>query len=135
MSAPWLASRAISARPISEIPQDVKDTVKARAGGRCECCGRNLITGNCSYHHRRAKGMGGSRDASTHTTANVVLICGRDNKTGCHGDVHGNPIEARAHGWIVRQGALPARIQIVLHDGRTVFLGDSYEALPTEETA
>jgi hypothetical protein len=134
LSAPWLTS-APAGKSAGEIPQDVKDRVKARAGGRCECCGINAISGASAYHHRRGKGMGGSRDTSTHTVANVVLVCGRDNKSGCHGDVHQHPFEARENGWTVRQGADPARIPILLHDGRTVFLGDSYSIFPEGESA
>jgi hypothetical protein len=136
MSAPWLRSSGTVGRSTPEVPQDVKDAVRARAAGRCECCGINAVTGNTAYHHRRAKGMGGSRDSATHTPQNVVLVCGRDNKSGCHGDIHGHPFEAREAGWTVRQGADPARVPVLLHDGRTAFLAAGhYSVLPEGESA
>lgn len=125
MSAPWLSRTRPVTRNIGEIPEDVKAIVRLRAGGKCECCGHNIIHGLHAFHHRRPKGMGGSRDSATHAPANVVLIC-----RSCHTDVHANPVEARAHGWIVRQGAAPARVMVLLWTGKWAFLGESYEVLP-----
>lgn len=136
MSAPWLTRRERPART-DDVPTWVKDLVRTRAGGFCECCGGPCFVGAHAFHHRRGRGMGGSRDASTNTPCNVVLICGRDNRSGCHGDVHQNPDQSREAGWLVRQGADPARVPILLHNDCTVFLTVSgrYEVLPEEVEA
>lgn len=121
MSAPWL-QREVRKPDASEIPQWVKDAVHKRAGGYCECCGGPCYVSDHAYHHRRSKGMGGSKDVITQTPENVVLVCGRDNRSRCHGDIHQNPEQAREAGWLVRQGADPAAVGILLHNGRYVFL-------------
>ena len=63
------------------IPQKVKDKVWARAEGRCESCGgfgdfRGLVP-----HHKKPKGMGGTRRIETED--DLVLLCGR-----CHNEAH-----------------------------------------------
>jgi hypothetical protein len=134
MSAPWL-QREVRKPDESEIPQEVKDVVRERAGGYCECCGGPCYVGDHAYHHRRPVGMGGSKSPETHSVPNVVLICGRDNRSRCHGDVHQNPEQAYAAGWLVKKGAHPHRIPLLLHNGRTVLLDVNGSYVPIEESA
>lgn len=115
MSAPWLSRNERANRPLGEVPENIKKMVLRRAGARCECCGKARV--GMQYHHRRPKGMGGSRDVQTHTPQNVALACDT-----CHRDIHTHPRQAREHGWIVRQGADPRRVPLTLHDGRVVLL-------------
>jgi hypothetical protein len=121
MSAPWLQRQLKSAKT-NELSDEVRGIVTRRAKHHCECCGGTLFVGFQSHHHRRPSGMGGSSDAAAHTPQNVVHVCGRDNRTGCHGDIHQNPEQAREHGWLVRQGADPAKVPVLLWDGRPVLL-------------
>jgi len=62
----------------------------------CQRCGE---THNLHRHHRRGKDSGGSGErAHTHCACNGVTLCFH-----CHGEVHANPEQARAEGWIVSQ--------------------------------
>lgn len=122
---PWLpvtATAAPSARPNDEIPADTRRLVLARANGRCESCAGDLDISRYSLHHRRPKGMGGSRVADLHSPANLLVLCGRGNADGCHGDVHGHPIAARDAGMLVRRAADPARVPVLIHGTRLVLL-------------
>ena len=63
------------------IPKAVRDAVWARAEGKCEECGgfgdfRGLVP-----HHRKPKGMGGSKRVET--AEDLELLCGK-----CHSREH-----------------------------------------------
>ena len=64
------------------LSKAVRDAVWARAEGRCEACGgfgdfRGLVP-----HHKKPKGMGGTRKVDA--AEDLVLLCGR-----CHSREHG----------------------------------------------
>ena len=90
---------------------EIRPAVFERAGGRCERCGRG-VTDGFECHHRKLRSQGGKDDLAT-----CCCLC-----TDCHEWAHGNPEAARAAGWIVRRGSDPAKVAVVLHDGRTVRL-------------
>ena len=96
---------------MSAIPKKVRETVLARAGGRCEGCGR---TAPLELHHRRFRSRGGE-----HTVENLVALCGWGNHTGDHGRAH----KADApQGWAVsRWGSDPLCIPFLSYRG-LVFL-------------
>lgn len=73
--------------------------VRARSGGVCERCGGHQAV---QQHHRRPRGMGGSRDAATNTASNLLDLC-----TRCHRDIEANRTDAYDHGWLVRQSETP----------------------------
>lgn len=89
----------------------------------CQWCGAPIGSGEYSLQHRRARGMGGSRDASTNLAANLVLMCGTGT-TGCHGHVESHPREALDRGFRVSQGATPSRIAILTATRGLVLLDD-----------
>lgn len=96
----------------------------ARAMGRCERCGGSLTGWDAwSLHHRRARGMGGTRRASTESVANLVVLCG-SGTTGCHGWVESNRDQARELGWLLRQQQEPEEEPVPLWAaaGRPVLL-------------
>ncbi|KLL11558.1 HNH endonuclease [Protofrankia coriariae] len=129
----WLSQQAQQAEParaVSGVPDDVRALVLARAGHRCESCGWYLLGRPYSVHHRRPRGMGGTRDQVAHSPINLLVLCGRDNATGCHGLVHRNPDSAYDVGLLVRRGADPARVAITLPDGRRVLLGADGTYIP-----
>lgn len=80
---------------MSRIPDDVIDEVQHRAGWGCEACGK-AGTWDMVFHHRQARGMGGSTARDLDTAANIVYI-----HSVCHGEIHGNPKRARQLGLIV----------------------------------
>lgn len=95
------------------IPAKVRDTVLARAAGRCERCGRHVQS--LELHHRKFRSRGGH-----HTIENIVALCGWGNHTGCHGAAH-SATERYDNGWAVRTGTDP-HLMPVMYRGWRVML-------------
>lgn len=121
--------------------QALEHTLKVRSGACCEArvpgwCLADARTGSVeqlprwrvSIHHRRARGMGGTRREDTHDPANLMLLCG-DGVSGCHGwATVGNVVEATRRGIVVPLSCLdPAGVPVELWSGRLVLLGSFYE--------
>ncbi len=83
--------------------------LRERSVGRCEMCGGPAT----NTHHRRPRGMGGSKDPATNTPANLVRVCG-SGSTGCHGWIESNREAARDCGYLVGQGHDPATVPVLL---------------------
>lgn len=99
-------------RRTTGFPPDVRELVADRAAGICEKCGQAAAT---QLHHRRPKGIGGSRLADTNTTVNALAVCSL-----CHAEIHAKPDWSKVHGWLVSQGRAPAAIPVHLHHGWSV---------------
>ena len=89
--------------------------VVARAQGCCERCHRYAMSGAHSLHHRRPRGMGGTKTPDT--PANLVLLCGTGT-TGCHGWVESHRAVAIAQGWLVprRDPRDPADVPVLIDE-------------------
>lgn len=106
--------------------------LERRSFGRCEACGAARGT---EVHHRQFRSRGG-RDGF----ANVVLVCGRGNHTGCHGRAHSEATWATPAGYAVPSWADPAEVPIYLapwklwallsDDGSFVFTDEQPPAPP-----
>jgi 5-methylcytosine-specific restriction endonuclease McrA len=90
----------------SEIPQRIRDAVLDRDGYACTHCGIPIDRLHYSLHHRRPRGMGGSR--RLHTMANLVTLCG-SGVDGCHGAVERDRPTSRRTGWLVPNGQVPEK--------------------------
>lgn len=103
----------------------------------CESCGTYLPSGN--FHHRAAKGMGGSGREWIHDPSNLLYLCGMGNVDGCHGRAHQVPEFAMALGLIVSRFSpyVPGEIPVRLHDGMWWLNSDGSRtrAVITKETA
>jgi 5-methylcytosine-specific restriction enzyme A len=88
-AAPRKAQRS---HPFPALVRDVLD-MRDRL-----CCQRCAGTRDIHRHHRRPKGMGGSRDEHAQCTCNGLLACGP-----CHAWIHAHPRLAEAQGFIVSQ--------------------------------
>ncbi|WP_323986242.1 HNH endonuclease [Microbacterium plantarum] len=117
----------------------VVDLIVARDQGACARCGTpvsHLTRGIAwSVHHRRARGMGGSRDAWINEPANGVVLCG-SGTTGCHGDIEKHRDVAYDTGWLIRRGIQTAEsIPLVHAIHGYVYLDNmgGYERLTTTE--
>lgn len=75
---------------------------------RCVRCGEPMA----HIHHRRPRGMGGSRDPLTNRTANLVCLC-----PGCHDWIERHRADAYRDGWLVHRWDDPAEVAILLPDG------------------
>lgn len=73
----------------------------AGGGAVCEVCGRQPAA---QIHHRRPRGMGGSRRTSTNKPSNLIVCC-----LDCHHDIEegtrtkAGRASARRMGWLLHQ--------------------------------
>lgn len=94
------------------------DTLKAQARRRdqsaCVVCGVYVGDGG-NVHHRRNRGMGGSRAANV--VSNLMTACGSPS-SGCHGLLTTRPweIDAEQHGWVLPTNgtADPATVPVLV---------------------
>jgi hypothetical protein len=92
----------------TRIPTKLRDAILQRDSYQCQRCGRSIYGIRYSLHHRRRKGMGGSRLLDT--MANLVVLEGTGT-TGCHGFVHTEASWAASYGrgWLVPNGVTPKK--------------------------
>ena len=87
-----------------------RDAAMEAADWMCERCGRPAT----NVHHRRPRGMGGTKDPTIHDPSNLVALCG-SGTTGCHGWIESNRAQARWEGWLISRHDTrsPADIPII----------------------
>jgi len=102
---------------------DLTQLVLERDGGACVRCGipiQGERGRDWSIHHRRPRGMGGTRKPDS--PANLLTLCG-SGATGCHGEVESHRADALKSGWLVSQWADPAATPVLVgHGARWVYL-------------
>lgn len=106
---------------MSAFTPKTRRLVIERDGGMCQWCGELVRSDDYSLQHRRARGMGGSKDPVSSSPSNAVLMCG-SGTTGCHGFVEANPVVAEGRGFRVRQGADPRHVPLWSWRGEWWFL-------------
>jgi 5-methylcytosine-specific restriction protein A len=104
------------------FPPEVKATIRSRAQNLCEICGQH--TSDCVAHHRRPRGMGGTRRPESNGAAAGLWLCAM-----CHHRVESYRYDAFEQGWLVRQSHDPADVS-VMRRGVRVYLGDAGEVYP-----
>lgn len=102
--------------------RETVDAVHARAGYGCEICGTTNAA-RWSLHHRRPRGMGGSKRADTNMPSNILLLCGSGTE-GCHGYVESHRAESLNLGRLLLQGQSPAVVPVDLVYGLVVLDDD-----------
>lgn len=113
--------------------QDVVDAVYERAHFSCELCGIGLgpMRGRDHHiHHRRARRMGGSQQPDTNQPQNLLLL-----DSSCHERVEKERDAAYAGGWLVRQEADPATVELLIHGTRWVWLSSDGRYVDAPEGA
>lgn len=100
---------------MSSPSQAIREIVYARSGGRCELCGRSAYGG--SVHHRRARGMGGTKSKWVNLPANLLVVCG-SGTSGCHGKIESYREMGYRAGWLLRWGEEPEHAAFVDSSGR-----------------
>lgn len=112
-----------------------RKAVIERAAGRCERCGKT-ITGDYSIHHRKPRGMGGTKDPVANSPANLILLCGSaTSPDGCHTTVERFRRSAMATGFIVARTADPSKVPVKRHDGWVILNTDATTTTTTERPA
>ena len=114
---------------VSEFSDVVRARVMARSGGFCEVRATVCWDEGSQLHHRRARGMGGSRNPATGQASNALCVC-----VPCHSHAESNRAEALDRGWLVRQGADPRRVPVWRYR-RWVLLDDEGGICPVEVTS
>jgi hypothetical protein len=78
--------------------------ILSRANFSCEYCGKYDTTANgmWSVHHRKPRGMGGSKSSEANSPMNLLLLCG-SGVTGCHGYFESNRTEGYEKKVLLRQ--------------------------------
>ena len=97
------------------------DLVSARAAGSCEATFAYDCNGRAEQmHHRRARGMGGTKRSDANSPANLVHIC-----SVCHAAIESHRKSARDRGFLISQhNASPASHIGVWRRGVWVLLDD-----------
>ena len=103
---------------VSAFSDVVKARVMARSGGYCEVRASGCWDEASQLHHRRPRGMGGSRSPVTGSASNAAACC-----VQCHAWAESHRELAMDRGWIVRQGADPREIPVYRYR-RWVLLDD-----------
>lgn len=103
--------------------KDIREAVWARADNLCERCGGTVDI--YSIHHRRRRGMGGTKCKWINDISNLILLCGSAT-TGCHGYVESHREESYLNGWLLRNGELPWEVPILFHRRHSLVLYKEY---------
>lgn len=93
--------------------EEVRQTVRNRDHHRCVLCG--IPSGE--IHHRRPRGMGGTRQTWINLPANLVVLCRR-----CHTEVESRRERYRDLGFLIPMGDDTAEMIPLTYPDRFVFL-------------
>lgn len=99
---------------LKQFPSAVIRFVDERRQELCELCGAGVL--HAHYHHRRAKGRGGSRRQSTNSAANCLALHPR-----CHDYVHAYPSLSYENGWLVKGETEPWVVPVLYMTKRVRF--------------
>ena len=92
---------------VSAFSEKVRARVMARSGGFCEVRASGCWDEASQLHHRRPRGLGGSKSPATGQASNALSCC-----LSCHDYLEKNRELARDRGWLVRQGANPCEVPV-----------------------
>jgi 5-methylcytosine-specific restriction endonuclease McrA len=102
------------------IPRRVRLDVLDRDDLTCVRCGKPAHLAHYSIHHRKPRGMGGSRDPRINGKANLLLLCG-SGTDGCHGHVEAHREWALANGYLLRDVADAPLTPVLTYAGWRLF--------------
>lgn len=108
----------MSKAPTARTRTVVRHRAERHGWDLCERCGCNLGE---NIHHRRPRGMGGSKVPATNLPSNLLWLCG-SGTTGCHGWIESHRAEAKANGWLLEQWQSPLETPVRVHDRGLVLL-------------
>lgn len=104
--------------------RDIRLAVYTRDGGRCVRCGTERSVEGWSVHHRKPRGMGGSKNNPfIDELANLLLLCG-SGVSGCHGHVERHREEGYLTGFLVHRAHDPEEVIVKTHRGWRRYLND-----------
>lgn len=98
-----------------KFSDEVRDLIRKRAKDRCEMCGAVALYHQ--VHHRRPRGMGGSKDPVSGSPANGLWV-----HPSCHAKIESRREDAYQKGYLVRQSQDPREVPVRI--GRFWYLLD-----------
>lgn len=110
---------------------EVRGLIRDRAAGNCERCGdlNNVRDHGAQVHHRRPRGMGGTRRDSSNQAANGLLLCGM-----CHRVIENNRTQAFGLGQLVEQNSDPLTTPVLVRGVWSLLDNDGHSyAIPAPE--
>lgn len=108
---------------MSGFSPEVRAYLLARANGRCEADSPECLGGADNCHHRKPRGMGGTKREWVNRASNGLVLCG-SGTTGCHGYFESHRDLAVERGIILPSGLLPWQTPVYLD--REWFLLDDH---------
>jgi 5-methylcytosine-specific restriction enzyme A len=113
---------------VASISAKTSHLLDLRSYGLCEVCGNAWAS---NTHHRRPRGMGGSKDPATNSVVNLLRCCG-SGTVGCHGLIEANREQSYDLGLLVRRTVSDiAAVPVKLHHGWCLLTQDGlYGAVP-----
>jgi 5-methylcytosine-specific restriction protein A len=78
--------------------------VHERDQSACVRCGKSADPWDMQVHHRRPRGMGGSKDPETNSPANLIVV-----DPACHSWIEEHRMEASSDGFLVPQRESPSK--------------------------
>lgn len=94
----------------SEFSKETRVSVLVRSSRLCEFCGG--FTDRGQFHHRKPRGMGGSRDETLSSPANCLYLHGK-----CHRWIETNREKSYERGFLVRRHLDPTLVAVRLWFG------------------
>ena len=82
--------------------------IEARSDCQCEVWVRCVAGLMEAKHHRRVKGIGGSRMPETQAASNGISVC-----NACHRFIHEHPVWATENGFLVSQWRMPVEMPVL----------------------
>ncbi len=95
---------------MTAFSEKTRQAARERSAGRCDLCGMPVAAAH--FHHRRPRGMGGTRRKDSGELSNCLLLHPR-----CHADIESNRERAIENGWLVPQYQDPESIPVKLWMG------------------
>jgi len=92
-----------------KFTEKTRATIRERADNRCEICGLN---GANQIHHRKPRGMGGTKNVESRSAANGLFV-----HLKCHDRIEKNRDEGYRNGWLVHQWEKSEDVPVKMFDG------------------
>lgn len=107
-----------------QFTEKTRRLIRERAKDRCELCGTPAYE-TAQIHHRKPRGMGGTKNPESRSPANGLLVHFR-----CHHRIEMNRADALTNGWLVRQSDDSTAVPVRLHYGMVLLKDDgSFDVL------